>query len=128
MDILIPILIGANADKIIIDESIKLILSKSKKTKTTKFKKLAKLKNLLNLSKSLNVDNNVGITEFLTFKARLTFILFGHALTEATIFQYFDLKYFIQIKTNISSYFIDRTLSQVISNQVTLDYLTLKAK
>ena len=43
------------------------------------------------------------------------------AFTKTLIFWHFDPEYHIQIKTNTSSYAIDRVLSQLTSDQVTLD-------
>ena len=56
-------------------------------------------------SKNLN-----RITGYLTSKAKLMFTKLSKAFTKALIFQYFDLKYHIQIETNASGYAIGKVL------------------
>ena len=59
---------------------------------------------------------NIKLTKkpiFLTFNAKKTFNYLRQAFIKTLIFQYFDPKSHIWIKTDISSYTIDRVLSQL---------------
>lgn len=69
----------------------------------------------------LNVKNKNLIflfkaTGFPISKASTTFFLLKQAFTKTPIFQHFDLKYHIRIKTNALSYVIDRVLNQLTLN------------
>lgn len=68
---LASIAIRANIDKVVNDNSLELILSKSKKTKMAKSKILANSKNSTNLSKI--ISTTVGAMKFLTVEVRITF-------------------------------------------------------
>ena len=48
--------------------------------------------------------------------------------TEALILQYFNSECYIRIATNVLGYFIDRMLSQLTFDQVTLDSKTVLTK
>ena len=48
---------------------------------------------------------------FLIFNAKKTFNHLKQVFIKAPIFQYFDLESYIQNKTNVSDYIIDRVLS-----------------
>lgn len=48
---------------------------------------------------------------FLTFRARLAFAKLVQTFVKALILYYFNLKYYIQIKTNASRYIIGKSLS-----------------
>ena len=57
---------------------------------------------------------NIGTTKklfFLILNTKKNFKRLRQAFIKALIYQYFNLKYYIQIKTNISSYIINRLLS-----------------
>lgn len=78
-----------------------LELKSKKKTNLTKSQILAaKLKNYINNK-----------TRFLTFKVRIIFIQLKQIFIKAPILQYFNLKYYIWIETNASSYTINRVLN-----------------
>ena len=49
--------------------------------------------------------------DYLTIKTRLAFMQLRKAFIKALIFWYFDMKYHIQIKTNMSGYAIGGVLS-----------------
>lgn len=68
------------------------------------------------LVKNLAKIKNLEKTSFLTFNTRLSFTQLKKAFTKTWIFQYFDLKYYIQIETNIAYYIIGS-----ISDQSTSD-------
>ena len=67
------------------------------------------------LFKSRNLSNNGATKEpqFLTIKTRETFNPLKQAFIEAPILLYFDLKYYIWIETDVSSYAISDVLSQL---------------
>ena len=50
-------------------------------------------------------------TDFLTPKAKKTFIYLKKTFTKALILRHFDPKYYIQIETNALGYAISRVLS-----------------
>ena len=54
--------------------------------------------------------------------AREAFHQLRQAFTEAPILQYFNLEHHIRIKTDASDYTISGVLSQLTSDQVTLDF------
>ena len=60
------------------------------------------------LSKNLN-----GATGYLTLNARQAFTQLKQVFTKASILRHFDLEYHIQIETDVSSYAINRVLSQL---------------
>ena len=95
-------------------------MAKSKKLKLTKFKKLNLIK-VQNFAKT-----NFFETNFLTFKAKKTFIYLQNTFTKVLIFYHFDLKYHICIKINTSKYVIDKFLSQITLNQLFFNYITHK--
>lgn len=55
---------------------------------------------------------------FLTFKARLAFIKWKQLFIKALIFYYFDLKQYIRIEIDISSYAISRILGDITLNNL----------
>lgn len=61
--------------------------------------------------------------KFLTFKTKKAFNHLKQIFAQAPILQYFNLKRYIQIKTNISGYAIDNVLSQLSSDQLILSNL-----
>ena len=74
-------------------------------------------------SKKLLYMLNIRVTEkpnFLTFDAKKAFNHLWLAFIKALIFQYFDFKSHIQIKTDVSSYAIGRMLSQLNLDSNTL--------
>lgn len=71
-------------------------IAKSKKPKLTKF--------------------NSSKTNFLTLKAKETFIYLQKVFTKALILRHFDPKCYIYIKTNTSGYIISEILSQINLN------------
>ena len=90
-------------------------LSKSKKSKNTKFE----------------IQTRIGATEkpiFLTPGAKEAFNELRQAFTEAPILRYFDPKCHIQIKTDVSGYAIGGVLSQLTSDQVTLNFESILTK
>ena len=90
-------------------------LSKSKKSKNTKS----------------GIQTRIGATgepTFLTPDAREAFNQLRQAFTKALILRHFDPKCHIRIETNVSSYAIGRILSQLISDQVTLDSESILTK
>lgn len=82
-----------------------------------KIKNLSKAKNIkkLAISKKSNFIrakvNEVSKTDFLTPKTRVAFTQLRKTFTKAPISYYFNLKYHIWIKTNVSSYVISEILS-----------------
>lgn len=80
---------------------------------------LAKSKSLVNLS------NNIRVTrpDFLIFDTKKAFYHLSQMFIEAPILQYFDLEYYIQIKTNVLDYIIGDVLSQLTSNNLVWWYL-----
>ena len=96
-------------------ESLKLSKSKNlKDEKLSKSQKLAKLKKKLSKSGNLphfNAKENE--PSFLTFNTKMAFNRLQLAFIKAPILWYFDLKYYIWIETNISSYAIGDMLSQL---------------
>ena len=61
-------------------------------------------------------------TDYLTPKARLTFIKLRKAFTKAPILQHFDLECYIRIETDVSGYSINKALSQLISDDLNQCY------
>ena len=61
----------------------------------------------------LTSKNSNRATGYLTFGAKRAFTQLKQAFTKASIFCYFDLEYYNQIKTNVSNYTIARVLSQL---------------
>ena len=53
--------------------------------------------------------------DFLTFKAKNTFIYLQKAFTKALILNYFDPKFHIQIKIDASRYTIGKVINQLTS-------------
>ena len=58
---------------------------------------------------------------FLTPNTKKAFNPLRQAFIKASILQHFDPEYYIQIETNVSGYTISGVLSELISDQVTLD-------
>ena len=83
-------------------------LSKSKKSKYTKSRIQMRIR-------------ATGEPIFLFPGAREAFNQLRQAFTKALIFRYFDLEYHIWIETDASSYAIGGVLSQLTSDQVTLN-------
>lgn len=65
---------------------------------------------IANLSNSTKVKKSFEIS-FFTFEISLTFTLLKKTFIKAPILYYLDLKYYIRIKTNVSSYIIGKILS-----------------
>lgn len=102
---------GISSNNVIDDgEVINQISSIKRKNyaKTTKSKIMIKSKNYNSPSNSRNMEARPG---FLILEARLTFTKLRQAFIKALIFYYFDSKYHIRIKINISRYTIGRILS-----------------
>lgn len=59
---------------------------------------------------NLMVATNADTIEYLTTEAKVVFTCLGQAFTKIIIFQCFNSKYFIQFKTNASSYAISEIL------------------
>ena len=78
-------------------------LSKSKKSKTAK-------------SRTQTRIGAMGEPIFLTFNIRKAFNPLQQAFIKVPILQYFDLGYYIRIKTNTSGYAIGVALSQLTSD------------
>lgn len=74
-------------------------IAKSKKLIKLKKTKLAKVKNLIYLGLGVLIS-----------KAREFFIKLNLLFIEILLFNYFDLKYYIHIKTDISSYIIGKII------------------
>lgn len=51
-------------------------------------------------------------------KARLTYFELGQTFIKVPIFYYFDLKYYIQIKTDKLKYIISRVFNQLTLNNL----------
>ena len=81
-------------------------LSKSWKSAKSK-KKLSKSWNSLNFNAKENEPS------FLTPKAKMAFNYLKLAFIKALILWYFDLKYYIQIETDVSGYVMSGMLSQL---------------
>ena len=58
----------------------------------------------------------VKATDYLTSAAKAVFSQLRNTFTKASILHHFDLEWNISIETNISGYFIDRILTQLILN------------
>ena len=78
-------------------------MSKLRKSKSEQLSKSRNLSHFCVIKTGLN---------FLTFDAREAFYYLWLAFTKAIIFCYFDLKYYIQIETDVSAYAISKMLSQ----------------
>lgn len=96
-----------------IAEENKMVSSNRFSKTNNNFSKSQKLKNSTVL---FNIDTNIKDTRFLNFKASIGFTQLKQVFTKATIFQHFDLKYYIRIKTDVSGYLIGGVLSQLILN------------
>ena len=83
-----------------VDGNIENLSTVTKSAKTKKSK----------LAKTKKLDNFSG-TNFLTCKAKKTFIYLQKAFIKTLSFHYFDPKYHIHIKINASEYTIARVLS-----------------
>ena len=90
-------------------------LSKSKKSKNTKSGIQTRI-------------GAMGEPTFLTPDAREAFNQLRQAFTKALILRHFDPECHIRIETNPSSYAIGGVLSQLISDQVTLDSESISTK
>lgn len=79
---------------------------------------MTKWKNLSNWVKPEIIDIiiNIEVIKILISKNKVIFTQLKKAFRKTVIFQYFDLKYNIWIKTNASDYIINRVLSQLILN------------
>lgn len=76
-------------------------------TDSTRFVKIKSIKfNNLVQQKKLKIDFVISITRLILTKLRQVFI-------KSLIFSYFDLNYYIQIKTDILSYVISGVLNQL---------------
>lgn len=86
-----------------------------KKRSSRKIRKMAKLKNLVrpeicNFSKFIEYLKIFGLG-FFTFEVRLVFTKLKQAFIETLVFYYFHPECYIQIKTDIFSYAINRVLN-----------------
>ena len=87
-------------------------LRKSKSEKMSKSWNLAKWeKNLLKSRNLTNFDITEARPKVLTPDAKITFNYLRLAFIEASIFWYFDLKYYIRMKTDALGYAISRILN-----------------
>ena len=68
------------------------------------------------IKRSPPIKNLTRIIGYIIFKARVAFIKLRKAFNKAQILQYFDLEYYIQIKTNALGYAISRVLSHLTSD------------
>ena len=84
--------------------------TKKKSQKMSKFKNLFKSKKLYKSKKTLELDFSF------IFGARLVFTKLKQAFVKALILHYFDLKRYIWVETNVSSYAIGRIFNQLTSN------------
>lgn len=75
-----------------------------------------------NIDDEANVVGKISIrslmsrTDLLTLGARLAFTKLKKAFSITAIYNYFDLKHYIQIKTDISDYAISGILHELIAN------------
>ena len=69
----------------------------------------------------LSNSNNIEEPKFLNSRAKKAFNCLKQAFTKVSILQYFDSEYYIRIKTDVLGYAIRWVLSQISSNQLTLD-------
>ena len=92
---------------------------KSKGKKSAKSKKLSKRKNLPKF------DAKETRSSFLTSDAKTAFNSLQLAFTKALILKYFDLKCYIQIRTDVLSYAISDVLSELASG-TKLDRVIIK--
>ena len=112
-------------DKLVVDRNNNSSqnLAKSKTSNNNpKFFKLKKA--ILNKSEilvNLTISTNAGAIEYFISEARIAFTQLKQAFTKAPIFQYFNLKYHIQIETNKSGYAICKVFSQLNFDWVALD-------
>ena len=68
------------------------------------------------ISSPIEVENILKTPDnsnFLTSKAKLTFLQLRQAFTKILILYHFDREHYIQIETDVSSYVIGRILSQL---------------
>ena len=65
---------------------------------------------------------------FLTFSARKAFNQLKKAFTKSPILRHFDPKCHIRIETDTLGYAIGGVLSQLTSNQITLDSTSISTK
>ena len=72
-------------------------------------------------SRYLRNNNNWGEYRFLTSRAREAFDYLRQTFTQAPNLWHFNPKCHIQIKTDASGYVIERVLSQLTPNQLTLN-------
>ena len=101
--------VKANSSKV--DENIKYLSTTAKSAKSKKPK-------LIKPKKLHSAKVNFSGTEFLTPGAKKAFIHSCKIFTKAPILSYFDLKRYIQIKTNVLVYAIDKVLNQMNSDQL----------
>ena len=97
------------------------VTSQKSSTKRKNQANIAKSKNLVrpkNNDFSLNSKNMETGLDFFISGARLAFIKLTQTFIEIPILHHFDLKYHIQIETNISSYAICEILSQLTANNL----------
>ncbi len=87
--------------------------------------KLAKSKKSDLLKANFIKINSFG-TDFLTLKAKKTFIHLWKTITKALILKYFDLKYHIQIEIDALGYAISEVLDQMTLNQYFSGHRTYK--
>lgn len=89
-------------------------------------KNLSWSKFCVKLFKFQNADIiNIKTIRFFTFEANVTFTQLKQVFIKVLILQYFNLKYYIWIRTDIFCYTKSEILSQLISND--LSYLRLIA-
>ena len=87
-------------------------LEKLKSKKMFKFQNLAESgKKLLKSENLPNFDVMKARSKFLTSNIKTTFNYLWLVFTKALIFKYFNLKYYILIKIDISNYTISRALN-----------------
>ena len=83
--------------------------------KLFKSQKLAKSRKKLSKSENLsNFDTKKNKPSFFTFDAKTIFNCLWLAFIKALIFRHFDLKYYIWIEAEVSSYTIDNMLNQLV--------------
>ena len=81
-----------------------------------KVQKMTKSKNSTNSKNSSKSKKTVGLSDFLTFGARLMFTELRQAFLKAPILHHFDPERHIQIETDVSGYAIGGVLSQLTSD------------
>ena len=86
------------------------------------------IKNLSTIAKLIKTKKpaNFSKIDFLISKTKKSFIYLQKTFIKAQIFDYFDPKHYICIKTNTSRYIINRVLSQITLNQLLSNHIIYK--